>query len=135
MKTYYLKKYVKYLEQDVDDNNDDVDNVEAVINKPKSNNKPLIINLPNEAPKTNKISDMKRVERHNNKKEYLNDYYASKKDKLLERAKLNSKMTYGKRIARELNNNVMDFKSLQQKTIDKWKIIYDPATKLYISNS
>ena len=131
---YYRKKDVRYLEEDIEDNNDDVDNVEEVINKPKSNNKPLKINLPNEAPKNNKISDNKRVERHNNKKEYLNDYYATNQDALLEKAKLNSKLTYGKRIARELNNNVMSFKSLQDKTIDKWQIKYNSETKLYYSN-
>ena len=43
-------------------------------------------------------------------------------------------MTYGKGIARELNNNGVSFKSLQQKTKDKWQIRYDHATKLYISD-
>jgi len=35
---YYRKKDVRYLEEDIEDNNDDVDNVEEVINKPKNNN-------------------------------------------------------------------------------------------------
>jgi hypothetical protein len=44
----YLKKDVKYLEEDVDDNIDD--------EQPHPINKPLNINLPNEALKINKIS-------------------------------------------------------------------------------
>ena len=35
----------------------------------------------------------------------------------------------------KLNNNVMSFKSLQDKTIDKWKIKYNSETKLYYSDT
>ena len=132
IQTYYRKKDVRYLEQDVEDNNDDV---EEVINKPKNKNKPLTINLPNEAPRSIKLSDDQRSNKHENKKLYLNDYYSNRKDELLEKATLNSKLTYGIRIARELNNNVMDFKTLQQKTIDKWGISYDEQSKKYVSKT
>jgi hypothetical protein len=78
MKTYYLEKDVKYLEEYFEDNIDDVDNVEEVINKPKNNNKPLLINLPNEERKINKIPDDQRSNIHKNKKLYLNDYYSKR---------------------------------------------------------
>jgi hypothetical protein len=134
MKTYYLKKDVKYLEEDVDDNIDDNDN-EQPQQKPKPIKTPLNINLHTEEQKINKVSDNKRVERHTTKKLYLNDYYENNKEKILQQNKLNSKLNYGKRIARELNNNVMSFKSLQDKTVDKWKIKYNEETKLYYSDT
>ena len=132
IQTYYRKKDVRYLEQDVEDNNDDV---EEVINKPKNKNKPLTINLPNEAPRSIKLSDDQRSNKHENKKLYLNDYYSNRKDELLEKAKLNSKLTYGIRLARELSNNKISIETVQQKTIDKWGISFDKNLNKYVSKT
>ena len=86
MKTIILKRNIKYLEKVVENDYDDVEESKEVLINQKKNS--LIINLPNESPKNNQIPDSIRVERNTTKKIYLNDYYASKKDELLEKAKL-----------------------------------------------
>ena len=125
MQTYYLKKDVAYLDEDIQ--------IEEpkIIQKPS--NTPLILNLPKENQRNVKLTDEQRDEKHENKKVYLNDYYALKRDILLERAKINSKQKYGQRLVRELNNNQLQIENLFQKTINKWGISYDDKLKKYVS--
>lgn len=105
---YYYKQDMKYLNI-IDD----------------KSNEELIINI-----KKNKED---KIKKRDEKKQYFNNYYEKNKDDLLERARQNSKNTYGKRIARELNNGSMLYESVQQKTIDKWGIKFNDETKLFYS--
>ncbi len=52
----------------------------------------------------------------------MKNYYDNNKEKLIEMAKGNSKNTYGLRLVRQLNNNVTDISTVQEKTIIKWNI-------------
>ena len=125
MQTYYLKKDVAYLDEDIQ--------IEEPKTIQKPNNTPIILNLPKENPRNIKLTDEKRDEKHENKKVYLNDYYALKRDILLERAKINSKQKYGQRLVRQLNNSQLQIENLFQKTINKWAISYDDKLKKYVS--
>ena len=125
MQTYYLKKDVRYLDEDYQAEEP------KIIQKPS--NTRIILNLPKENQRNINLTDQQRDEKHENKKVYLNDYYALKRDILLERAKINSKQKYGQRLVRELNNNQLQIENLFQKTINKWGISYDDKLKKYVS--
>ena len=74
-----------------------------------------------------------KEEYNNNRKDYYKQYYESKKDKLLEKAKINDKANYGTRIVRELNQNKKDFDKMKEETKEKYKIIFDDEKNEYIS--
>ena len=61
----------------------------------------------------------------------MKTYYEDNKDKLIEMAKTNSKNTYGHRLCRELNNNMKDISTVQEKTIEKWNIKFNKVKKEY----
>ncbi len=48
----------------------------------------------------------------------MKTYYEDNKEKLINMAKENSKNTYGHRLCRELNNNMKDISTVQDKTIE-----------------
>ncbi len=50
---------------------------------------------------------------------------------MIEKAKENSRATYGARIIRELNK---DISTVKEETLIKWKIKYNEKTKLYYIN-
>ncbi len=57
--------------------------------------------------------------------------YENKKDKSIGMAKENSETTYGHRLCRELNNNMKSIETVQEKTIEKWKIKYNTVKNEY----
>jgi len=78
-----------------------------------------------------RITDEQRKQKREKKNNYLKTYYEDNKDKILEKAKENSRTTYGRRIVRELNNNVKDISTVKEETLNKWGIKYNSKTKLY----
>ena len=69
-----------------------------------------------------RITNEQRAAKREEKNEYLKKYYEANKTKVSEKAKINSVNSYGRRLCRELNNNVIDFKNMKPETIAKWKI-------------
>ena len=86
-------------------------------------------------PKTNniKLTPQQAQEYKNNRLEYYKQYYASKKEQLLERAKVSDKANYWRRIVRELRQNKKDYKDMKPATIEKYKIEFDKKRNEYIS--
>jgi hypothetical protein len=81
-----------------------------------------------------RLTNEQRAERRNKKNDYYKNYYEENKDKMIEKAKENSRATYGARIIRELNNNSKDISTVKEETLIKWKIKYNEKTKLYYIN-
>ena len=70
----------------------------------------------------------------NENNEYLKNYYQENKQKIKEQIKNNNQIkTYKVRILRELNNGLIDIKTVRCSTIEKYKIKLDDETKKYIS--
>ena len=80
-----------------------------------------------------KLTNEQKEEYNNNRKDYYKQYYESKKELLLEKAKINDKANYGTRIVRELNQNKKDFEKMKEETKEKYKIIFDKKKNEYIS--
>jgi phosphatidate phosphatase PAH1 len=78
-----------------------------------------------------RLTNEQRKQKREKKNEYLKSYYEDNKDKILEKAKENSRTTYGRRIVRELNNNMKDISTVKAETLEKWNIKYNSKTKLY----
>ena len=86
-------------------------------------------------PKTNniKLTPQQAQEYKNNRLEYYKQYYASKKEQLLERAKVSDKANYWWRIVRELRQNKKNYEDMKPETIEKYKIEFDKKRNEYIS--
>ena len=85
-------------------------------------------------PRQPRLTNEQKKERRDKKNNYYKNYYEENKDKMIEKAKENSRANYGARIIRELNNNSKDISTVQKKTLEKWKIKYNEKTKLYYIN-
>ena len=75
-----------------------------------------------EPPKNKILTDEQQEKRHNNKKEYLREYYENNKDALLEKAKENDKNKYWLRYVRELSNNFIKWENIKEETKIKYKL-------------
>ena len=53
---------------------------------------------------------------------------------MIEKAKENSRANYGRRLTRDLNNNMKDISTVKNETIEKWNIKYNSKTNLYYIN-
>ena len=78
-----------------------------------------------------RLTNEQRAERRNKKNEYYKNYYEDNKEKIIEKAKENSRANYGRRLIRELNNNSKDISTVQEKTIEKWNIKFNKVRKEY----
>jgi hypothetical protein len=68
------------------------------------------------------------------RKQYLNAYYEKNKQKMKEQIKNNEKeKTYKIRLLREINNGLIDIKTVRASTLEKYKIKLDEKTNKYIS--
>ena len=85
-------------------------------------------------PRQPRLTNEQKKERRDKKNNYYKNYYEENKDKMIEKAKENSRATYGARIIRELNNNSKDISTVKEETLIKWKIKYNEKTKLYYTN-
>ena len=85
-------------------------------------------------PRQPRLTNEQKKERRDKKNNYYKNYYEENKDKMIEKAKENSRATYGARIIRELNNNSKDISTVKEETLIKWKIKYNEKTKLYYIN-
>ena len=92
------------------------------------NEKPLLKTVKNK-----KLSYEEQKNKHENKKEYLREYYNKNRNEINKINKINSKDKYYNRLVRELNNNVINFENMRATTIEKWGIKYNKDTKLYYS--
>ena len=112
-------KYFKQFETD--------DKEEIIINETKPEQETEIKIKPRQPRLTNE----QKKERRDKKNNYYKNYYEENKDKMIEKAKENSRATYGARIIRELNNNSKDISTVKEETLNKWNIKYNSKTKLY----
>jgi hypothetical protein len=91
--------------------------------------KPLKIEVKTEikAPeiKNKKLTDEQQQARHTKKKEYLNHYYESNKNVMLEKAKQNDKANYFLRYTRELKSNMIKWENIKPATIIKYKLHHE----------
>ena len=91
--------------------------------------KPLKIEVKTEikAPeiKNKKLTDEQQEARHTKKKEYLNKYYESNKNVMLNKIKENDKATYFLRYIRELKSNMIKWENLKPATIIKYKLHHE----------
>ena len=78
-----------------------------------------------------KLTDDERKNKQQARAQYLHDYYNSKKDVLLTKARANDKKNYDSRYCRDLNNNVIQLKNIRPSTIEKYKIKFNDKTNLY----
>jgi hypothetical protein len=68
------------------------------------------------------------------RKQYLNDYYEKKKQKMKEQIKNNEKeKTYKIRLQREINNGLINISTVRKSTVEKYNIKFDEKTNTYIS--
>ena len=71
--------------------------------------------------------------KHENKKQYLREYYNKNRTEINKLNTINSKDKYYNRVVRELNNNVIKFENMRAATVEKWGIKYNKDKKLYYS--
>ena len=83
--------------------------------------------------KNKKLTDEQRDAKHENKKEYLREYYKQHKEEINKINTENSKNKYYLRLVRELNQNKIQFENMRPETVEKWQIKYDSKTKKYYS--
>jgi hypothetical protein len=86
-----------------------------------------------EKTKNKKLSDEEQKIKHENKKEYLREYYSKNRNEINKINTENSKDKYYIRLVRELNNNVIKFENMRAATVEKWGIKYNKDKKLYYS--
>jgi hypothetical protein len=68
------------------------------------------------------------------RKQYLNDYYEKNKEKIKEQIKNNEKeKTYKIRLLREINNGLINIKTVRKSTLEKYNIKFDEKNNKYIS--
>ena len=65
-----------------------------------------------EKTKNKKLSDEEQKIKHENKKEYLREYYSKNRNEINKINTENSKDKYYLRLLRELNNNVIKFENM-----------------------
>jgi hypothetical protein len=82
--------------------------------------------------KETKLTQQQKEDFQQHRKVYFKNYYESKKEILIERAKINDKEKYHMRIVRELNQNKKDFDKMKPQTIEKYKIMFDKKKNEYI---
>jgi len=107
---------------------DDIINEKSLI---KVVEQPLIKQV--EKTKNKKLSDEEQKIKHENKKEYLREYYSKNRNEINKINTENSKDKYYIRLVRELNNNVIKFENMRAATVEKWGIKYNKDKKLYYS--
>ena len=107
---------------------DDIINEKSLI---KVVEQPLIKQV--EKTKNKKLSDEEQKQRHENKKEYLREYYSKNRNEINKINTENSKDKYYLRLVRELNNNVIKFENMRAATVEKWGIKYNKDKKKYYS--
>ncbi len=86
-----------------------------------------------EPPKNTKLTDEEQNIKHENKKQYLLEYYNKNRTEINKLSTINSKDKYYNRLVRELNNNVIRFENMLAATVEKWGIKYNKDKKLYYS--
>ena len=124
MRTSPAMIYKNYLKKSNDESEDSVEE-ETTQAKAKATSTPKTNNI--------KLTPQQAQEYKNNRLEYYKQYYASKKEQLLERAKVSDKANYWRRIVRELRQNKKNYKDMKPETIEKYKIEFDKKRNEYIS--
>ena len=85
-------------------------------------------------PKTiTKLTPEEKQKYKQDRRDYYKNYYETKKDVLLEKAKENDKNKYWMRIVREIRQGKKDVDDMKPETIEKYKIEWDRKKNEYIS--
>ena len=105
----------------------------------KTNEEPEEEEPPKTAPQTTtpntiiKLTPEEITKYKQDRRDYYKQYYETKKNVLLERAKENDKNKYWMRIVREIRQGKKDIDDMKPETIEKYKIEWDRKKNEYIS--
>jgi hypothetical protein len=138
LQNHYLKNDVSLMDDEPEPEPQQQQKILTEINKnvvekiiKKEVETPLIKNV--ESIKNKKLTDEEQKIKHENKKEYLREYYNKNRTEINKLNTINSKDKYYNRLVRELNNNVIKFENMRASTVEKWGIKYNKDKKLYYS--
>jgi len=140
LQNHYLKNDVSLMDDEPEPQQQQQQKILTEINKNyvidekpliKVVEQPLIKQV--EKTKNKKLSDEEQKIKHENKKEYLREYYSKNRNEINKINTENSKDKYYIRLVRELNNNVIKFENMRAATVEKWGIKYNKDKKLYYS--
>lgn len=132
--TNYLKQFEQTISEEIQNKainpDDNIISSKTTTSKAKNENEPVTITTIIKE-RAKRLSDEQRTSKRTAKNEYLKDYYVKNKEKLVDRAKQQSKVTYGDRLIREVNTNQRDISTIKKATIDRWGIKFNTTTNLY----
>jgi len=127
MRTSAGMSELNYFKQFETDETDEINIINSNETKPEPEQEPEL-KIKTRQPR---LTNEQRIERRNKKNNYYKSYYEDNKERIIEKAKENSRANYGARIIRELNNNMKDISTVKDETLNKWKIKFNSKTKLY----
>jgi hypothetical protein len=101
----------------------------------KKNEEKEEVNIINEKiTTTNDNKQQQTTKAPRDRKQYLNEYYEANKDKIKGQIKKNEKnKTYKIRLLREINNGLINIKTVRASTLNKYTTKLDEKTNKYIS--